>query len=527
MDCRSSLVPTIGGPPKEGFFSRFPFSPFSPPFSLPFSLFFSLFFPFSLMTHSPTTRSRHSEMYHEQLSKPNMHRIQCNHGHSHHTHVPQRQLRKGHGYSSDYHPYHYENEHHHHYTEEDEDEDDEEEEEDDDEYYDEHRYLLQKLQNEEAEGDLSSRLNHLHVTRNCTLPSSAGRALHNFVHNESHIDELPENVQQQSNEAKKRKKKKKKKKKKGGQQNDMVNNPHTYPVDLVHPDSTHHHQQALERGNMQEQWQQPASGDIDPCYQNQDPQQRQKKKKRKKKKKKKGENQNSDKNIWQMKEKEERERIKEFWLSLDEQERRNLVRLEKEAVLKKMKEQQRHTCSCSVCGKRRTVIEEELEMLYDAYYEELENYEGDESCEGEEEYVDDEEEYDDLVTGRCNDPNCQQCMSLYPEEDAEICQNCGYQDCDGCCVERGMRQYSSRSRPSNDPGFNFAKSLTVKGGILTVADDLLKNEGKKFLEMMEKLAERRTRREEIDEEVFFYFIYFIYFIYLFILRVPFFEFLLS
>jgi len=29
--------------------------------------------------------------------------------------------------------------------------------------------------------------------------------------------------------------------------------------------------------------------------------------------------------------------------------------------------------------------------------------------------------------------------------------------------------------------FNFAKSLTVKGGILTVADDLLKNEGKKIL----------------------------------------------
>lgn len=29
----------------------------------------------------------------------------------------------------------------------------------------------------------------------------------------------------------------------------------------------------------------------------------------------------------------------------------------------------------SVCGRRRTVIEEELEMLYDAYYEELEHFE--------------------------------------------------------------------------------------------------------------------------------------------------------
>jgi len=38
--------------------------------------------------------------------------------------------------------------------------------------------------------------------------------------------------------------------------------------------------------------------------------------------------------------------------------------------------------------------------------------------------------------------------------------------------------------------------LTVLGGILTVADDLLKNDGKKFIEMMEQLAERRMQREE-------------------------------
>lgn len=31
---------------------------------------------------------------------------------------------------------------------------------------------------------------------------------------------------------------------------------------------------------------------------------------------------------------------------------------------------------------------------------------------------------------------------------------------------------------------------------MTVADDLLKNDGKKFIEMMEQLAERRMQREE-------------------------------
>lgn len=40
--------------------------------------------------------------------------------------------------------------------------------------------------------------------------------------------------------------------------------------------------------------------------------------------------------------------------------------------------------------------------------------------------------------------------------------------------------------------------LTIRdiGGILTVADDLLQNNGKKFLDMMERLAERRIKKED-------------------------------
>jgi hypothetical protein len=104
-----------------------------------------------------------------------------------------------------------------------------------------------------------------------------------------------------------------------------------------------------------------------------------------------------------------------------------------------------------VCGRRRTVIEEELEMLYDAYYEELENYE---------------------------------------EEKNQQANNKG-----------ATRKPPAKSEENEDESnFNFAKSLTVKGGILTVADDLLKNEGKKFLEMMERLAERRLRRKEEEDD---------------------------
>ncbi len=97
--------------------------------------------------------------------------------------------------------------------------------------------------------------------------------------------------------------------------------------------------------------------------------------------------------IWSTSTTEERERIKDFWLGLGEVERRSLVKIEKDTVLKKMKEQQKHSCSCAVCGRKRCVvatdffpsvldlirsfrnaIEEELEVLYDAYYEELEQY---------------------------------------------------------------------------------------------------------------------------------------------------------
>ncbi|ANB12265.1 Nst1p [Sugiyamaella lignohabitans] len=84
--------------------------------------------------------------------------------------------------------------------------------------------------------------------------------------------------------------------------------------------------------------------------------------------------QNKGDRIWDTSSEEERERIKEFWLTLSEDERRDLVKIEKDTVLQIMKDQQRNSCSCSVCGRKRIAIEEELEALYDAYYAELEMY---------------------------------------------------------------------------------------------------------------------------------------------------------
>ena len=57
--------------------------------------------------------------------------------------------------------------------------------------------------------------------------------------------------------------------------------------------------------------------------------------------------------VWYKNDREEKQRIRDYWLSLSEGERRKLVRLEKEAVLKKMKEQQKTNCNCPACGRKR------------------------------------------------------------------------------------------------------------------------------------------------------------------------------
>ncbi|EME41790.1 hypothetical protein DOTSEDRAFT_74002 [Dothistroma septosporum NZE10] len=219
--------------------------------------------------------------------------------------------------------------------------------------------------------------------------------------------------------------------------------------------------------------------------------------------------------IWNTTSAQERQNIKEFWLELSEEQRKGLLRIEKEAVLKKMKAQQKHSCSCTVCGRKRTAIEEELEVLYEGYYEELEQYAHHDipplpSVDGlippplqqrqhpfahppppmppqhrtshlhehldEDEFSDEEEEEEEEEEYSGDD-----------EEDDEP-----YSDED---LDQEPEPEPPRGHPGVPDFFNFGSHLTVKDNLLTVADDLLKNDGRKFIEMMEQLAERRMQRE--------------------------------
>ncbi|CAD6504589.1 BgTH12-00097 [Blumeria graminis f. sp. triticale] len=222
----------------------------------------------------------------------------------------------------------------------------------------------------------------------------------------------------------------------------------------------------------------------------------------------------SKEKIWNTSSQEERERIKEFWLSLGEDERKSLVKVEKDAVLKKMKEQQKHSCSCTVCGRKRTAIEEELEVLYDAYYEELEQYANHQGDNGHPMMPPPRRfgamsgiQPPNLLPPVFNpqQPSRGRIVEQLDEDDDEDGGNEEYSEDE---VEDDEDDDYSEDEPEEIPRshaadfFNFGNSLTVQGGILTVADDLLKNDGKKFIEMMEQLAERRMAREEDAREQF-------------------------
>lgn len=229
--------------------------------------------------------------------------------------------------------------------------------------------------------------------------------------------------------------------------------------------------------------------------------------------------------IWSTSNHEERERIKEFWLGLGEEDRKSLVKVEKDAVLKKMKEQQKHTCSCTVCGRKRTAIEEELEGLYDAYYLELEQF----ANQGEgPPMLPPPRDFSlrpprGLPSGYVGQPPSRGRIVEHVGDDEdedleEVYSDDEIEDDDFSDDEPPEEFHSSHDRDVAD-FLTFGNSLQVKGtqllesllhrygnmdlgGILTVADDLLKNDGKRFIEMMEQLAERRMAREEDAREHF-------------------------
>ncbi|KAK8846638.1 hypothetical protein IAR55_005725 [Kwoniella newhampshirensis] len=243
--------------------------------------------------------------------------------------------------------------------------------------------------------------------------------------------------------------------------------------------------------------------------------------------------------IWTQSSAEDRENIRLFWLGLSEAERRDLLRIEKDAVLRKMKEQHRHSCGCAVCGRKKVNIEMELDQLYEQYYDELRSYAAEQRAASNgvkpspngagpfpgsvevdatgvvtrydhrapETQHHDQDDHDENESDEYDDEED------YGDEDELDDEDIGSDEADvgddlddttqppPPVANRHARPPPTKTvtpRPEGGDDFlSFGANLaTIKGGILTIADDMLKNDGSKFLEMMEQLAIRRSAREE-------------------------------
>ena len=67
-------------------------------------------------------------------------------------------------------------------------------------------------------------------------------------------------------------------------------------------------------------------------------------------------------------------KLREFWIALDDEKRKSLVLQEKIILLKLWKEKQRLSCTCKYCELKKSTVEEEIEILYETYYQVLDEY---------------------------------------------------------------------------------------------------------------------------------------------------------
>jgi hypothetical protein len=171
----------------------------------------------------------------------------------------------------------------------------------------------------------------------------------------------------------------------------------------------------------------------------------------------------------------------------------------------------------------RTAIEEELELLYDAYYDELEQYANqqqpsdghaltypqhsstfeeddlsdesrhsdEEDEEGEDDDDDDEDEDEEGYEDEDDDEEYED--DEVSNRKAPFTYRSGFPN---TLQAKGMRDFQGVEGSIEAHLTNITIKHATLGNILTVAEDLLENDGKKFLEMMDRLADRKVQRDD-------------------------------
>lgn len=236
-----------------------------------------------------------------------------------------------------------------------------------------------------------------------------------------------------------------------------------------------------------------------------------------------------EEDIWNTSSEEERTRIGEFWTNLSEDRRKELVKLDKELLLEKVRRQKGHDCACSVCGRKREAAEQELDALYEAYFHELEayserllkdsnalnlqpmNFESEQvrgnssdfaSSRGTQESQkaltpdttlnskfsgSNQEGEWDFQFGRLGSQDTEQSFDLKDRESPQKPVSSAANDL------KSLKSNSVSSSESFEPVAESESSFA--GGILSVADDIIRNDGRRFMDVMDHLDNSRLLQD--------------------------------
>ncbi|ODV85547.1 hypothetical protein CANARDRAFT_23075 [[Candida] arabinofermentans NRRL YB-2248] len=152
---------------------------------------------------------------------------------------------------------------------------------------------------------------------------------------------------------------------------------------------------------------------------------------------------------------EEKERIKQFWVSLDDERKRSIIQISKGEVLKVIREEQKVSCNCKICGNRKVTLEKELEKLYYGYYNVRR-----------------------LASGATDELQVNKSLI-----DSLL----------GISHQQASQHQNNSDDVHSEKQFSLA---TSPNDVKSVAEDILKNDGKRFIDMVEQLDSERNGRHQ-------------------------------
>lgn len=167
--------------------------------------------------------------------------------------------------------------------------------------------------------------------------------------------------------------------------------------------------------------------------------------------------------LWDTGDLEERDNLKNFWISLTDEKRKEIICIDKTEVLEKVQQEQKISCTCKSCGRKRSALERQMELLYDTYYSAV---------------LQNGHLYGDQFF-TVPDLKCER----QPKKEVSV-----------------KPQEESRDQSIVESLLGFVGKQAPPKSIVSVAEDLLNNDGQKFISVMEKLSEARGGDRPISQQ---------------------------